>query len=160
MVVAGAGKAQCIKANGLVFVSGLPPFDPDSGEFKRAPFERQWELVLNQLRHCLETAGASFANVLKCNVYCAPGPTHFATFNSVCDRYFSKDAPSRIFMYIHACRARSTSRSIAWRSCKRRYGRIANARAGKPRPSRTFGQVTTISAPVAGTLSRLAMTSI
>lgn len=31
------------------------------------------------------------------------------------------------------------------------YGKMANARAGKPRPSRTFGQVTTISAPVAGT---------
>ena len=40
------------------------------------------------------------------------------------------------------------------------YGRIANARAGNPRPLRTFGQVTTISAPFAGTLSRLAITSI
>ena len=41
-----------------------------------------------------------------------------------------------------------------------RYGKIANARAGKPRPFSTFGQVTTMTAPVAGTLSRLAMTSI
>lgn len=31
------------------------------------------------------------------------------------------------------------------------YGTIANARAGKPRPSCTFGQVTTMSAPVGGT---------
>jgi hypothetical protein len=41
-----------------------------------------------------------------------------------------------------------------------RYGKIANARAGKPRPLRTFGQVTTISAPFGGTLSRFAITSI
>src|SRR5262249_2318358 len=40
------------------------------------------------------------------------------------------------------------------------HGRIANARAGKPSPSLTLGHVTTISAPVAGTLSRLVMTSI
>ena len=39
-------------------------------------------------------------------------------------------------------------------------GRIANARAGKPKPFSTLGQVTTMIAPVAGTLSRLAMTSI
>src|ERR1043166_8106746 len=40
------------------------------------------------------------------------------------------------------------------------YGRIANALAGKPSPFFTFGQVTTISAPVGGTLSRFAITSI
>ncbi len=42
----------------------------------------------------------------------------------------------------------------------RPHGRIAKARAGKPRPSLTFGQLTTIKAPLVGTLSRLAMTSI
>jgi 2-iminobutanoate/2-iminopropanoate deaminase len=31
-----------------------------------------------------------------------PGPAHFATFNAVYDRYFPKDAPSRIFMFIHS----------------------------------------------------------
>ena len=31
------------------------------------------------------------------------------------------------------------------------YGRIAKARAGKPKPFSTFGQVTTMIAPVAGT---------
>src|SRR5260370_41745365 len=40
------------------------------------------------------------------------------------------------------------------------YGRIANARAGKPSPCLGFGQVTTISAPIGGTLSRVAITSI
>ena len=42
----------------------------------------------------------------------------------------------------------------------RAQGNIAKARAGNPRPSFTFGQVTTISAPFGGTLSRLAITSI
>jgi 2-iminobutanoate/2-iminopropanoate deaminase len=27
-------------ANGFVYLSGLPPFDPDTGEVKSVPFER------------------------------------------------------------------------------------------------------------------------
>jgi 2-iminobutanoate/2-iminopropanoate deaminase len=89
-------------ANGLVFLSGLPPFDPDSGEIGKMPFERQCERVLEQLKDCLEAAGSSLAQVIKCNVYCVPGEARFATFNAVYDRYFPKDAPSRIFMFIHS----------------------------------------------------------
>jgi 2-iminobutanoate/2-iminopropanoate deaminase len=89
-------------ANGFVYLSGLPPFDPESGEIKQVPFEWQCELVLGQLKHCVEAAGSSLAQVVKCNVYCVPGPTHFATFNAVYDRFFPNDAPSRIFMFIHS----------------------------------------------------------
>jgi 2-iminobutanoate/2-iminopropanoate deaminase len=49
----------------IIYVSGLPPFDPDSGEVVDAPIERQTELVLEQLKLCVETAGSSLANVLK-----------------------------------------------------------------------------------------------
>jgi len=87
-------------ADGFVFMSGLPPFDPQSGEIKEVPFEQQCERVLDQLKHCLEAAGSSLAKVIKCNVYCVPGPARFATFNAVYDRYFPTDAPSRIFMFI------------------------------------------------------------
>ena len=55
-------------ANGFVYLSGLPPFDPESGEIKQVSFERQCELVLGQLKHCLEAAGSSLAQVIKCNV--------------------------------------------------------------------------------------------
>jgi 2-iminobutanoate/2-iminopropanoate deaminase len=89
-------------ANGLVFLSGLPPFDPDTGEIKPAPFEVQCVRVMEQLKRCVEAAGSSLGNVIKCNVYCVPGPTNFAVFNAVYDRYFPKAAPSRIFMFIHS----------------------------------------------------------
>ena len=89
-------------ADGVVYLSGIPPFDPDTGEIKPVAFEQQCERVMAQLKTCLEAAGSSLGHVLKCNVYCTPGDSRFATFNTVYDRYFPKDAPSRIFMYIHS----------------------------------------------------------
>jgi 2-iminobutanoate/2-iminopropanoate deaminase len=50
----------------LIFVSGFPPFDPLTGEVIDAPIERQTELVLEQMKLCVETAGSSMENVLKC----------------------------------------------------------------------------------------------
>jgi 2-iminobutanoate/2-iminopropanoate deaminase len=85
----------------MVYVSGLPPFDPSTGEVIDAPIERQTELVLEQMKLCLETAGTSLDNVLKCNVYCT-SVEKFAAVNAVYARYFSKDPPARIFVCVPA----------------------------------------------------------
>jgi 2-iminobutanoate/2-iminopropanoate deaminase len=87
-------------ANGFVYLSGLPPFDPDTGEVKPVPFERQVEIVLQQMNLCLESAGSSQRQIVKCNVYCTPDPSHFAQFNAVYDRYFPSDSPARIFLHV------------------------------------------------------------
>jgi 2-iminobutanoate/2-iminopropanoate deaminase len=64
------------------------------------PFERQAEIVLTQMYECLEAAASSLANVLKCNVYCTPEPTHFTIFNDVYARYFPNESPARIFLHV------------------------------------------------------------
>jgi 2-iminobutanoate/2-iminopropanoate deaminase len=52
-----------------------------------------------QLKLCLETAGTSLQNVMKCNIYCTSAK-HFATVNTIYARYFPEDPPARIFFCV------------------------------------------------------------
>jgi len=85
------------RAGNMIFVAGLPPFDPETGEIGGMGIERQSELIMEQMKLCLQTAGASLDNVMKCNVYCT-STKHFAAFNAVYARYFPVDPPARIFV--------------------------------------------------------------
>jgi 2-iminobutanoate/2-iminopropanoate deaminase len=89
------------RAGDTVYVSGLPPFDPVSGEVVDAPIERQTELALEQMKLCLETAGSSLSNVLKCTVYCT-SVEKFPAINAVYARYFPNDPPARTFVNVVA----------------------------------------------------------
>jgi 2-iminobutanoate/2-iminopropanoate deaminase len=91
--------APVTRAGNMVFVSGLPPFDPDTGEISQVAIELQAERVLQQMKLCLEAAGASLDNVMKCNLYCTSAK-HFATVNAVYTRYFPDNPPARIFICI------------------------------------------------------------
>ena len=84
-----------------LYVSGFPPFDPATGEVVKAPLERQTELVMEQMKLCLETAGSSLDNVLKCTVYCT-SVDKFAAVNAIYARYFPKNPPARMFVCVVA----------------------------------------------------------
>jgi 2-iminobutanoate/2-iminopropanoate deaminase len=89
-----------IVAGETLYVSGLPPFDPRTGEVRRLPFAQQAEIVLDQMKVCVEAAGSSLERVVKCNVYCTPDESHFVTFNDIYARYFPVDPPARIFLHV------------------------------------------------------------
>jgi 2-iminobutanoate/2-iminopropanoate deaminase len=84
-----------------IYVSGFPPFDPKTGQVIQAPIEQQTEIVLEQMKLCVETAGSSMDKVLKCNVYCT-SIEKFAAVNEVYARYFPENPPARVFVNVPA----------------------------------------------------------
>ncbi|HEY1611503.1 MAG TPA: RidA family protein [Paraburkholderia sp.] len=84
-----------------LYVSGLPPFDPQTGEVLDAPIEQQTQRVLEQLKLCVETAGSSLDQVLKCNVYCT-SVEQFPAVNEIYARFFGSQPPARIFVNVPA----------------------------------------------------------
>jgi 2-iminobutanoate/2-iminopropanoate deaminase len=73
----------------------------ETGEIVKAPIERQAEIVLDQMKLCLETAGSSLENVLKCHVYCT-SVEMFPQVNAVYSRYFPNNPPARTFVNVPA----------------------------------------------------------
>jgi 2-iminobutanoate/2-iminopropanoate deaminase len=96
-----APTSAVVRHGDTVYVSGFPPFDPETGEVVDAPIERQAELVLSQMKLCVETAGSSLENVLKCNVYCT-SVENFAAVNEIYKQFFPTNPPARIFVAVPA----------------------------------------------------------
>lgn len=67
--VPGGHYSQAMVHNGLVYVSGQLPVDPETREKQTGSIEDQTRLVLNNLSAILEASGSSLNQVLKVNVY-------------------------------------------------------------------------------------------
>ena len=89
------------KHGDTIYVTGAPPFDPETGEIFKGDISRQTELVLEQLKQCVEAAGSSLDNILKVNVY-VTNVEMFPAVNDVYRKFFSSDFPARIFINVPA----------------------------------------------------------
>lgn len=88
--------SPAVKANGFVFVSGTPPLDPETGKVVQGDIVRQTELVMENLKTVLETAGSSLEKVVKVNVFIS-NSAYYDTVNEIYGRYFPHDPPARTF---------------------------------------------------------------
>ena len=83
-----------------LFLRYLPPLTRQTSEVRPVLYVHGATFpFLVQMKLCLETAGSSLENVLKCNVHCT-SVEKFAAINTIYARYFPKDPPARIFVCI------------------------------------------------------------
>jgi 2-iminobutanoate/2-iminopropanoate deaminase len=85
--------SQAIVAQGLVFCSGMPGIDPESGAIPEG-IEAQTEQALRNLRAVLEAAGSSLAHLVKTTIFYAH-VEDFAALNDVYGRFMPDPAPAR-----------------------------------------------------------------
>jgi 2-iminobutanoate/2-iminopropanoate deaminase len=86
--------SQAIKANGLVFTSGVIPVDPATSKVVEGAITEQATQVLENLKTVLEAAGSSLGQAVKTTCFLAD-LNDFATFNAIYGAYFDADPPSR-----------------------------------------------------------------
>jgi 2-iminobutanoate/2-iminopropanoate deaminase len=78
----------------MLFVSAQGPFDPVSGQIEAKSFREQAQQVFENVTVLLEAAGATWADVVKVQVFLADFGD-FAVMNEVYSSYVSEPYPAR-----------------------------------------------------------------
>jgi 2-iminobutanoate/2-iminopropanoate deaminase len=91
---AGGPYSTAVRQNGMVFLSGQIPLDPQSGQLVTGSIEEQTARVLENLSAVLQAAGLSLSDVVKTTVF-LKDMDNFARMNETYAKYFSTNPPAR-----------------------------------------------------------------
>ncbi len=80
--------------NGMLFISGQLPVNPDGTHTFNEPFEVQARVALNNLLSLVKTAGGDAHDLLKVTVYIV-GVAHWKTFNQIYVEMMGDAKPAR-----------------------------------------------------------------
>ena len=86
--------SQAIKCNGLIFVSGQIPLDPQSNQLIAGSISEQAKRVLMNISAILQEAGSSLEKVVKTTVY-LKDMGEFEAMNATYSEFFKNNKPAR-----------------------------------------------------------------
>jgi 2-iminobutanoate/2-iminopropanoate deaminase len=86
--------SQAVVVNGLAFLSGQIPMDPETNQLIQGDVVAQTVRVLENMKIVLEACGSSLAQVVKTTVF-VKDLSEFATINETYAKYFPENPPAR-----------------------------------------------------------------
>lgn len=96
--VNGFGKAgpyaHLVEAHGLVFLSGVIPYVPNSDELVTASIEGATRRVLDNIGLLLKTVNLNYSDVVKATIF-LQNMGDYAAVNAVYAEYFGESLPAR-----------------------------------------------------------------
>lgn len=88
--------SQAVEQNGMLFISGQVPVDPETGSVVPGGVSEQTNMVLKNVQAIITAAGYGndLSKILKCTIY-LNDMSHFTEMNAVYGTYFPTDPPAR-----------------------------------------------------------------
>jgi 2-iminobutanoate/2-iminopropanoate deaminase len=86
--------SQGVLANGLLFVSGQLPIDPDSGEIVDGTIEEETTRTLKNVRQIVRAAGATLHDIVKVTIF-VPDIELWPRINAAYAEFFGSHKPAR-----------------------------------------------------------------
>jgi 2-iminobutanoate/2-iminopropanoate deaminase len=86
--------SQAIRTNGLIFISGQIPIQPETGLVVEGGIEAQTHQVMKNLSAILHAAGSGFDKVVKTTIFLS-NLDDFSRFNRIYEEYFGEARPAR-----------------------------------------------------------------
>ena len=85
---------QSVIAGDLIYLSGMPGFDPATGKVISNDFEEQVRQSFKNIATVLEEAGSDLSKVIKTTIFMVAG-NDFTVINKVYTEFFPENAPAR-----------------------------------------------------------------
>jgi len=86
--------SQAIEANGMLFISGQIPMDPETGKLVEEDIKVQTRQVMENIGAILKEAGYTFSDVVKSTCLLSD-MGNFAGMNEIYGEYYKENPPAR-----------------------------------------------------------------
>lgn len=86
--------SQAIEMNGMLFISGQIPLNPENGKIVEGGITEQTEQVMKNIAAILTEAGYTFEDVVK-STCLLNNMDNFTAMNEVYGKYYPQDPPAR-----------------------------------------------------------------